>query len=32
MITEPFNVNMLAQVGALAAIDDTDHVRAKPGG
>jgi len=27
MITEPFNVNMLAQVGALAAIDDQEHVR-----
>ncbi|MCX5780918.1 MAG: aminotransferase class I/II-fold pyridoxal phosphate-dependent enzyme, partial [Firmicutes bacterium] len=26
MITEPFNVNMLAQVGALAAIDDYQHV------
>lgn len=26
MITEPFNVNMLAQVAALAAIDDTEHV------
>jgi histidinol-phosphate aminotransferase len=26
MITEPFNVNMLAQAAALAAIDDTDHV------
>jgi len=26
MITEPFNVNMLAQVGALAAIDDVEHV------
>jgi histidinol-phosphate aminotransferase len=26
MITEPFNVNMLAQVGALAAIDDANHV------
>ena len=26
MITEPFNVNMLAQVGALAAIDDDQHV------
>ncbi len=26
MVTEPFNVNMLAQVGALAAIDDTEHV------
>jgi histidinol-phosphate aminotransferase len=27
MVTEPFNVNMLAQVAALAAIDDTEHVR-----
>lgn len=27
MITEPFNVNMLAQVAALAAIDDTHHVQ-----
>ncbi len=26
MITEPFNVNMLAQVAALAAIDDSEHV------
>ncbi|NMC28405.1 MAG: histidinol-phosphate transaminase [Syntrophomonadaceae bacterium] len=26
MITEPFNVNLLAQVGALAAIDDIRHV------
>jgi len=26
MITEPFNVNLLAQVGALAAIDDLRHV------
>jgi histidinol-phosphate aminotransferase len=26
MITEPFNVNSLAQAGALAAIDDNDHV------
>jgi histidinol-phosphate aminotransferase len=26
MITEPFNVNMLAQVGALAAIDDNQHM------
>ena len=26
MITEPFNVNMLAQVAGLAAIDDTEHV------
>ena len=26
MITEPFNVNMLAQVAALAAIDDIEHV------
>ncbi|MGI5921390.1 MAG: histidinol-phosphate transaminase [Syntrophomonadaceae bacterium] len=25
-VTEPFNVNTLAQVGALAAIDDQDHV------
>jgi len=26
MITEPFNVNSLAQVGALAAVDDNEHV------
>jgi histidinol-phosphate aminotransferase len=26
MVTEPFNVNMVAQVAALAALDDTDHV------
>jgi histidinol-phosphate aminotransferase len=26
MITEPFNVNLLGQVGALAAIDDLEHV------
>jgi len=26
MITEPFNVNMLAQIAALAAIDDNEHV------
>jgi len=26
MITEPFNVNLLAQIGALAAIDDLRHV------
>lgn len=25
-VTEPFNVNLLAQVGALAAIDDQEHV------
>ncbi|MEA1961339.1 MAG: histidinol-phosphate transaminase [Bacillota bacterium] len=25
-VTEPFNVNMLAQIGALAALDDTQHV------
>jgi histidinol-phosphate aminotransferase len=27
MITEPFNVNMLGQVGALAAIDDNQHLQ-----
>jgi histidinol-phosphate aminotransferase len=26
MVTEPFNVNTLAQVGALAALDDREHV------
>lgn len=26
-IRQPFNVNALAQVGALAALDDTDHMR-----
>ncbi len=26
-VTEPFNVNMLAQVAALAALDDTEHVQ-----
>jgi histidinol-phosphate aminotransferase len=26
MVTEPFNVNMVAQVAALAALDDRDHV------
>lgn len=25
-ITEPFNVNLLAQIGAVAAIEDTEHV------
>ena len=27
MITEPFNVNSMAQIGALAAIDDVEHVQ-----
>ncbi len=27
-VTEPFNVNLLAQIAALAAIDDIDHVEA----
>ena len=27
MVTEPFNVNMMAQVGALAALDDIEHLR-----
>jgi len=27
-VTEPFNVNLLAQVAALAALDDKDHVMA----
>jgi histidinol-phosphate aminotransferase len=27
MVTEPFNVNMVAQVAALAALDDTEHVQ-----
>ncbi len=26
-VRQPFNVNVLAQVGALAALDDTEHVR-----
>lgn len=26
-IRQPFNINLLAQVAALAALDDTDHVR-----
>ncbi len=27
-VTEPFNVNLLAQIAALAALDDNDHVEA----
>ncbi len=27
-VTEPFNVNLLAQIAALAALDDNDHVKA----